>query len=249
MEMNRNRGSVEGVGVGSGAEIDAGLRSFMLGTYNYMALGVAVTALVTLFMASNPDLTYAIAVGPVKWVIFLAVLGLGWFSPRLIFSGSRVMAHACYWSYAALWGVLIAPMIMAFLNIPGGIEDIMRALFISGGMFAGASLFGYVTKKDLSGWGRFLMMAVIGLLIVMVVNLFFLQSSPVSFGISSLVVLLFAGITAYETQMLKSVYLQQATGPAEAVARLSIFGAFMLYGSFITMFIHVLSLIGLMRSE
>ena len=94
----------------SGA-IDQGLRSFMLGTYNYMALGVAGTAVVVMLLMANPAVMHAIALGPMKWVIFAALLGLGWFAPRLFFSGSNVMAHGAYWLYAALWGVLIAPMI------------------------------------------------------------------------------------------------------------------------------------------
>ncbi|MEM1381993.1 MAG: Bax inhibitor-1 family protein, partial [Pseudomonadota bacterium] len=94
--------------------IDEGLRSYMLRVYNLMALGVAVTAIVTLFMAANPALMQTIAMGPMKWVLFAGVLGLGFFAPRLIFTGSQTMAHAAYWSYAVMWGLLISPMIFAF---------------------------------------------------------------------------------------------------------------------------------------
>src|SRR3569623_1629165 len=94
----------------SGA-IDQGLRSFMLGTYNYMALGVAGTAAVVMLLMANPQVMAAIALGPMKWDVFAAVLGLGWFAPRIFFGGSEVMAQGAYWLYCALWGALIAPMI------------------------------------------------------------------------------------------------------------------------------------------
>ena len=230
----------------SAVGVDAGLRSYMLRIYNYMSLGVAFTGIVTLFMAVNPALMMAVAVGPMKFVLFIALLGLGWMAPRIIMSRSPMAAHACYWVYAGLWGVLISPMIVAFLNIPGGAMDIARAFFITAGMFAGASIFGYATKRDLGVFGRFFMMATIGLLMAMVANIF-IGSSLFSLGISIFVVLIFAGITAYETQMIRNMYSQGHGN--DTVSRLAIFGAFMLYGSFITMFIHILNIIGIMRNE
>ena len=230
----------------SSVSYDAGLRSFMLRTYNYMALGVAFTGIITLFLSTNPALMQAIALGPAKWVIFIALLGLGWFAPKLIYTGSRAMAHICFWAYAGLWGILIAPMIFSFLQVPGGAADIARAFFITAGMFAGTSIFGYTTKKNLGGLSRFFMMAVIGLLIAMVVNIF-VASSGFSLLISVGAVLIFAGLTAYETQMLKVQYDQMRNSPI--VERLSIFGAFTLYGSFVTMFIHILNIMAIMRNE
>ncbi len=231
---------------GTRAEIDAGLRSYMLGVYNYMALGVAFTAIVTLFLAANPALMMAVAAGPMKWVLFFGVLGLGFFAPRLIFSGNTAMAHAAYWGYAGLWGLLISPMVAAYMSIDGG-ALVFRALAITAATFGATSLAGYVTKRDLSGFGSFFMMASIGIIIAMFVNLLFFQSTMFSLLTSIGVVVLFSAITAYETQQIKEMYVE---GDMPGVARSkSIFGAFMLYGSFVTLFVHILNILGIMRSE
>ncbi len=226
---------------------DAGLRSYMLRVYNYMTLGVAFTGLVTLFMATQPQLMYNLAVGPIKWVLLFGLIGMGWMSPKIMTMRSTVAAQAFYWIYCALWGVMISPMIFAFLQIEGGVYDIARAFFITAGMFAGASIFGYTTKKDLGPMGRFLTMAIIGLFIAALVNIFFVQSGGFSLLVSCGMVLLFAGMTAYETQIIKNMYA--AHYGADAISRMAIFGALQLYGSFIVMFIHILSIIGIMRGE
>lgn len=231
---------------GTRTDIDAGLRSYMLGIYNYMALGVAVTAIISLFMASNPALLATVAGGPMKWVLFFGVLGLGFFAPRLIFSGNTAMAHAAYWGYAALWGLLIAPMIAFYLHADGG-TLIVRALAITAATFGATSLAGYVTKRDLSGFAGFFTMASIGIIIAMLINVIFFQSIGASLVMSILVVLLFSGITAWETQQIKEMYVE---GDMPATARSkAIFGAFMLYGSFVTLFVHILNILGIMRSE
>ncbi|MDH3702002.1 MAG: Bax inhibitor-1/YccA family protein [Alphaproteobacteria bacterium] len=226
------------------ADIDAGLRAYMLRVYNYMALGVAFTGVVVLFMANSPELMFTLAVGPIKWVLFAAIIGMGWFSTKILNMQSTVAAQAYYWVYCALWGVMISPMIYYFMQTQAGVMDIGRAFFITSGMFAGMSLFGYTTKRDLSGFGKFFVMAAIGLIIAMLVNYFLVQSTMMSLGISSLVVLVFAGITAWETQMIKNMYFQ---APVEMVTKLAIFGALGLYGSFVVMFIHILNIIGIMR--
>jgi len=92
-------------------QMDEGLRSYMLRVYNFMGLGVALTAVLTMYLAANPALMATVALGPMKWVLFAGVLGLGWFAPRLIMGGSTIVAHAAYWGYAALWGLLISPMV------------------------------------------------------------------------------------------------------------------------------------------
>ncbi|MEM1200897.1 MAG: Bax inhibitor-1/YccA family protein, partial [Pseudomonadota bacterium] len=227
-----------------GAEIDAGLRSYMLSVYNLMALGVAVTAIITLFMANNPALMQVVAVGPMKWVLFAGVLGMGFFAHKLIFSGSKALAHAAYWTYAGLWGLLISPMVAFYMGKDPGI--VVQALGITSVTFGATSLYGYVTKRDLSVFSTFFVMASIGLLLAIVVNIF-LQSTLFSLITSFAVVLLFAGITAWETQSIKEMYF---AGDDEATARSKgIFGAFLLYGSFVTMFIHILNILGIMRSE
>lgn len=243
-DLNYRTGARTQAGVRVG--IDEGLRAYMLRVYNLMALGVAVTAIVTLFVANNPPLMQAVAMGPMKWVLFFGVLGLGFFAPRLIFSGNSVMAHAAYWTYAVLWGLLISPMIFAYMNIDGG-RLIVQALGITAVTFGATSLAGYVTKRDLSGFGGFFMMATIGLLVAIVANAIFFQSIGFSLVTSILVVLVFSAITAWETQMIKQMYVEgDAAGMAQGKA---IFGAFMLYGSFVTIFVHILNILGIMRSE
>lgn len=231
------------------AEIDQGLRTYMLSVYNYMALGVAFTAIVALFVGSSPALLQAVAIGPFKWVLFAGILGLGFFAPRLIFSNARstVLAHVCFWSYAAMWGALISPMIVAYLSIPDGPAMVAQAFLITSIMFGATSLYGYTTGKDLSAWGRFLFMASVGLLVAILANIFFFQSIGLSFVISLIVVLVFAAVTAYETQMIKEIY--SAGDSAVVAGQKAIFGAFALYGSFVVMFIHILNLLGIMRSE
>ena len=241
------------VGSARQGAIDQGLRSFMLGTYNYMALGVAGTAVVVLLLMANPGLMQTIAVGPLKWVLFAGVLGLGFFAPRLFYSGSEVVAHGAYWLYCALWGALIAPMIAMFVS--HGLTGLVgQAFFIAAAMFAATSVIGYTTNKDMTGWSGFLSMASIGLVIAMLVSFFFVTdpgtSKTVSLLISSVVVLLFSVITAFETQAIKTMYIEGASYGDEAhLKRSSIFGAFMLYGSFITLFVHILNILGIMNQQ
>lgn len=235
----------------AGADVDQGLRSYMLGVYNYMAMGVAFTAVVTLFLMNNPALMKAIATGPMRWVLFFAVLGIGWFAPKVIFSGSKAMAHGAYWLYAGLWGAMISPMIFAFFaKNAGGL--VFQAFAITAATFGAMSLIGYTTKKDLTGWGNFMSMASIGLVIAMLVSFFFVTdpgtSKTVSLLISCAVVLLFSAITAWETQQIKDMYYEVGHD-AGAMKSASIFGAFMLYGSFITLFVHILNILGIMRSD
>ena len=227
----------------SRAEIDQGLCSYMMGVYNYMALGVAATAIITMAVASNP--AALAAVYSMKWIFFIAIIGMGFLAPRLIFSANPVVAHGAFWGYVALWGLAIAPMVGTYLAVSPGM--VTQAFLITSVTFGATSLAGYVTKRDLSGFGTFFMMASIGIIVAMLVNVFFVQSSMMSLITSVVVVLLFAGITAYETQQIKEMYVE---GDAPGVQRgKSIFGAFMLYGSFITLFIHILNILGIMRGE
>lgn len=243
--MNDIRRNESGAIAGTrGAAIDAGLRQYMLGVYNYMALAVAGTGLVSFFVASNPSIVMTIAGTPLKWVIFAALLGIGWFAPKVIYNGSKFAAHGMFWLYAVLWGLLIAPMLFSF-RMEGAANDIYRAFFMAATAFGAMSLWGYTTKRDLSGWSSFLFMAAIGLLIAIVVNALIFKSGMMSLVTSGLVVVVFSAITAFETQMIKSLY---AEGGA-ANDRSSIFGAFALYGSFVTLFVHILNMLGIMRSN
>lgn len=224
-------------------EIDEGLRSYMLGVYNYMALGVAGTAIITLLVAMSPaalQMVYAL-----RWVFFIGILGMGFFAPRMIFSANPAVAHGAYWIYVALWGLGIAPMVGYYLDVNSDI--VFQAFLISAIMFGATSLFGYVTKRDLSPIGTFAFMASIGIVIAIIVNALFFQSSLFSLITSGITVVLFAGVTAWETQEIKQMYYE---GDGAAVARSkSIFGAFILYGSFVTIFAHILNILGIMNND
>ena len=253
MAETYSRPAVARGGVRTGVAIDEGLRSFMFGTYNYMALGVAGTAAVVMLLMANPEVMAAVATGPMKWVLFAGVLGLGFFAPRLFYGGSAVLAHGAFWLYCAMWGAMIAPMVYMFVS-KGMIGLVGQAFMIAAATFAAMSVIGYTTKKDMSGWAGFMSMASIGLIIAMLVSFFFITdpgtSKTVSFIISAIVVLLFAAVTAFETQTIKSMYIEGAEHGGEAMLkRSSIFGAFMLYGSFVTLFVHLLNMLGIMNSE
>ncbi len=226
----------------SGAAIDQGLRQYMLGVYNYMALGVAATGIFSLLLASNEALMVQIASTPLRWLPFVGIIGMGFIAPKVIFSGSKAAAHAMFWINAAFWGVLISTMLFAFIRADAA-QEIYRAFFITASVFGAMSLYGYTTKKSLSGWGTFLFMATVGLLIAIILNALIFQSTMMSLITSSLVVLVFSAITAYETQMVKNMYVEGAGGNDRA----AIFGAFALYGSFATLFIHILNILGIMR--
>ena len=227
-------------------DIDQGLRAHMLKVYNYMALGVAGTAIVSLFLMNNIPLLRTLTGGPMIWVWFVAILGLGFFAPRLMFSRNAFLAHLCFWLYAGAWGVIISPMIVRFFAINAG-DLVFRALAITAVTFGATSLYGYVTKRDLTGFSSFFVMGSIGLLVAIVVNALFFKSTMMSFITSSLVVLLFAGVTAWETQQIKEMYYEN-DGTATMSSK-AIFGAFMLYGSFVTLFVHILNLLGIMRGS
>ncbi|MEX0646057.1 MAG: Bax inhibitor-1/YccA family protein, partial [Parvularculaceae bacterium] len=238
------RGYGKAVAGADGVAIDEGLRRYMLGVYNYMALAIAGTGFVSMAVASNPTLVASVANTPLKWVLFAAIIGIGWFAPRVIFSGSKIAAHGLFWVYAAAWGLLIAPMLFAF-QMSGAAVEIYKAFFITASVFGAMSLWGYTTKRDLSGWASFLMMASIGLIVAIIVNAIFFKSGMASLVTSGLVVLIFSGVTAFETQMIKTLY----TEGSAMNERSSIFGAFALYGSFVTLFVHILNILGIMRSD
>ena len=222
------------------ADIDVGLRKYMLGVYNYMALGVAFTGIVALLVANSPAAMEAIIYSPMKWVLFGGILITGFIAPRIMTRGSLVACHTVFWLYAAAWGALIAPMLIYYTG-----ESVIRVFFITAGAFAGMSLYGYTTKRNLAPMGAFLCMATFGILIALLVNIFIVQSSMFQFGLSIFVVLVFAGLTAYETQMIKNFYHEGDSG--EVQTRKSIFGAFMLYGTFVTMFVWLMHLFGVAR--
>lgn len=222
------------------AEIDVGLRKYMLRVYNYMALGVAFTGVVALLVASSPQALALIYGTPLKWGLILGIIGMGWFGPRMIMTGSVATAHAMFWVKASMWGALAAPYFLVYTG-----ESMVRVFFITTAAFAGLSLYGYTTKRNLGPIGAFLCMATIGLLIALFVNVFIFQSEMMHTLLSIVVVLVFAGLTAYDTQNIKGMYYE--SDGAEVVTRKAIFGAFHLYSSFIIMFLYLVQLFGVAR--
>ena len=227
-----------------GVAIDEGLRAYMLGVYNYMALGIAGTAIGVLAIASSPALLETVF--NLRWVFLIGMIAVGFFGPNMILnSRSTVMAHGAFWLYAALWSAGITPLVAVYLNVAPNL--VFQAFAITAAMFGGMSILGYTTKRDLTGVGQFAAMAILGIFIAALVNIFFVGSLGFSMFVSAAFVLLIAAITAWETQMIKNMYVEgDSTGVAK---RKSIFGAFMLYGSFVAMFIHVLQLLGFMSEE
>ncbi len=227
----------------AGVDIDQGLRSYMLSVYNYMALGIALSAVITLVVANSPAL-FSVLSG-LGIVFFIALIAVSWFGPNMVMNArSEGMAHAAYWGYAALWGLAIAPMVVRYLNVAPNL--VVQAFATTALLFGAMSLFGYTTKRDMTAFGRFAVMAMFGIIIAAVINIF-MGSSMFSLLISGAYVLLISGITAYETQVIKEMYVESDGGAV--TKRKAIFGAFMLYGSFISMFIHILNILGIVNNE
>ena len=225
------------------ADIDQGLRSYMLQVYNYMATGLAVTGVAALgaFLLAfqNGQLTEfgtLLYVSPLKWVVILAPLAMVFFLSARIGKMSVSGAQTAFWVFSALMGLSLSSIFLVYTG-----TSITRVFFITAASFGALSLYGYTTKKDLSGWGSFLMMGLFGVIIAMVVNIF-LQSSALQFAFSVIGVLVFAGLTAYDTQRIKEMYA--AGDLAEVMGRKAIMGALSLYLNFINMFMLLLSLFG-----
>jgi FtsH-binding integral membrane protein len=224
--------------------VDEGLRSYMLGVYNYMAAGIALTGVVaylTFAMAvQDGALTpfgQAIFQSPLRWVVMLAPLGFVLFLGFRIQQMSVGAAQAAFWAFAAVMGLSLSSIFLVYTG-----QSIAQIFFITAATFGALSLWGYTTKRDLSGWGSFLFMGVVGIVIASLVNLF-LQSSGLMFAISVIGVLVFAGLTAYDTQRIKDGYLM-LRGDAAMLAKGAIMGALELYLDFINMFIMLLNLFG-----
>ncbi len=218
------------------AGIDAGLRAYMLKVYNYMCIGLALTGAVAFATSTSPVMLNAIFGSPLKWLVMLAPIGMVFFLAARVRAMKASTAQAVFWAFAGLMGLSLASIFIAYTG-----ESVTRVFFITAGAFAGLSLFGYTTKKDLSGMGSFLIMGVIGLLIASVVNIF-LESTAMQFAISVLGVLIFAGLTAYDTQRIKAIY-HEGDG-MEVAEKKAVMGALTLYLDFINMFIFLLHLFG-----
>lgn len=220
---------------GAAAPVDAGLRSYMLGIYNYMASGVLLSGIVAL-LAANMGVAVAIATTPLKWLVMLAPIG---FVMAMSFGVNRMQTSTLkmlFWAFAFVMGLSLSVIFLIYTG-----TSIAATFFATAGAFAGLSLVGYTTKKDLSGMGSFLTMGVFGILIASVINIF-LASPGLAWGISFLGVLIFAGLTAYDTQRLKETYYY--AGGSAMAGKLQVMGALTLYLDFINMFQFLLSFMG-----
>ena len=246
-----------GAGVAA-ADIDAGLRAHMNKVYGTMSVGMLITALAAwaisgLATTTDPSLAsaqmangtlltslgVAIYGSPLKWVIMFAplavVFGFGAALNRLSASAAQLI----FYGFAALMGLSISSIFLIYTGF-----SIIQIFLVTSIAFASLSLWGYTTKKDISGWGSFLIMGVVGILVASIVNIW-LQSPAIMFAVSALGVLIFAGLTAYDTQKIKNTYLQMAqAGDSEWIAKSAIMGALNLYLDFLNMFMFLLHLFG-----
>ena len=244
-----------GARAGSAAAVDEGLRSYMLRVYNYMGIGLIVTGVAAYFAAAaaittNADAAvgqlangtmltqwgYLLFASPLQWVVMLAPLAFVLVLSFGINKLSVPAAQATFWGFAAIMGLSRSSLFLVYTD-----ASIAKVFFITAATFGAMSLYGYTTKRDLTNMGSFLMMGLIGLIIASVVNIF-MQSSMLEFAISAVGVLIFVGLTAYDTQKIKEGY-SEAHG-AELLAKGAIMGALSLYLDFINLFMMMLRLFG-----
>jgi len=250
--------TIRTAGARTAAQIDEGLRAHMNKVYGTMSVGMLITfaaawAISGLAVTTDPSMAvaqlsaekyltqlgYSIYASPLKWVIMFAplafVFGIGAAANRMSAAGVQFIFYA----FALTMGLSISSIFLIYTGY-----SIIQVFLITAIAFAGLSLYGYTTKKDISGWGAFLIMGVIGLIVASVVNIF-LASGAMTFAISVIGVLIFAGLTAYDTQQIKNTYVAHAHhGDSEWLEKAAIMGALSLYLDFINMFMMLLSLFG-----
>ena len=226
---------LEGVGY------DAGLRSYMLSVYNYMASGVLLTGIAALAMVYsgavlalfNPRTGSLSGLG---WLLTLAPLGLVFWLSFGINRMSTGTAKAVFFAYAGLLGASLSTILLVYTG-----SSVAQTFFATAAAFASLSLWGYTTKKDLTGWGSFLMVGLVGLVVAMIINMIW-PSGPMGLAISAIGVLIFAGLTAYDTQAIKSIYFTVRGTDVEGKS--AIMGALRLYLDFVNMFLFLLRFMG-----
>lgn len=220
----------------TGAAFDEGLRQHMLRVYNYMASGVLLTGIVAMLVASTPALYQPIFGTPLKWVVMFAPLAFVFFFSFRIERMSASAAQATYWAFAAVMGLSLASVFLVFTGM-----SIARTFFIAATMFAAMSLWGYTTHRDLTKFGSFLMMGVVGVVIASIVNIF-LGSNVLQLVVSIVGVIVFTALTAWDTQNIKMQYAEHHGH--EVNSKLAVFGALSLYLNFVNIFQLLLSLTG-----
>jgi FtsH-binding integral membrane protein len=226
--------------VSSTTTYDMGLRQYFFDVYNYMTFALAVSGLISLGISMSPDLMKAIWTTWFKWVAVFLPLGM---ALAFSFMVEKIGVNAAKYfliAFAAAMGLRISSILMIFK-----LGSIVNVFFITAATFGATSLYGYMTKRDLTKMGSFLMMGVIGLVIAGVINVFF-QSSAISFAISCISVLVFTGLTAYETQLLKDTYYELSGDERE---KAGVLGALNLYINFINIFLALLNILGAKKDE
>ncbi len=248
-DHDRNYAARPAYGAGQAAAIDAGLRAYMIRIYNYMAAGVAITGVVSYLTFNAAAVTnqagqitgltpfgQAIYGGPLMIVLFLGTLGMVFFLSFRINKLQVGTALTLFTVYAGLLGLMLSSVFMTYTG-----ASITRTFFISAASFGALSLYGYTTQRDLSPIGSFLIMGLFGLILAMVVNIF-LKSSGLDFAISAIGVLIFAGLTAWDTQKIKEMY--SANDDGTVAGRKAVMGALTLYLDFINLFLFLLRFMG-----
>ncbi len=218
------------------ALFDEGLRQHMLRVFNYMGLGLALTGIVALIVGTTPALYVPIFSTPLKWVVMLAPLAFVLFFSFRIQSMSASSAQITFWAFCAVMGLSLASIFLVFTGM-----SIARTFFIASAMFGATSLYGYTTKRDLSKFGSLLIMGLIGVVIASVVNIF-LGSTALQFAISVIGIVVFVGLTAWDTQSIKERYAESAG--AEENQKMAVFGALSLYLNFVNIFQLLLTFTG-----
>ena len=247
-DLDRRYAQGTSVGRTEAGVVDQGLRAYMLRVYNYMASGVAITGVVA-YLIYAMSVTQSAGGGlaltafgsfmfasAFKWVVIFAPLALVFFISARINAMSLSAAQISFWAFAALMGASISSIFLVYAG-----ESIARVFFITAASFGALSLWGYTTSRDLSAWGSFLFMGLIGIIIAMLVNLF-IGSTALQFAVSVIGVLIFSGLTAYDTQQIKEMYSVNDDGSVSG--RKAVMGALRLYLDFINLFMLLLQLFG-----
>ena len=225
-------------GASAGLAIDAGLRDYMNKIYGLMSVAMLVTGGVA-WSVGTSQMVNIIMGSPLKWVVMIAIFVMSIALPAMVNRMSVAAAQLAFYVYAALFGVFMSVIFVVYTQ-----TSIMETFLVTAIAFAGLSIYGYTTKKDLSAMGSFMLRSVWGLIVAGIVNMF-MQSSALSFAISAFGVIVFAGLTAWDTQKLKSDYIAHArAGDEEWIGKSAVLGALNLYLDFINMFLYLLRFMG-----
>ncbi len=225
--------------------VDEGLRGFMLKVYNYMAGGLCMTALVAYLIANTSLITLFFNINPTTGTPGLSILGwLAFISPLImvfvfnwaVMRGSSKQVQGVFWGFAALMGASLTPIVLAYTA-----SSMARVFLITAGTFGAMSLYGYTTKRDLTGMGSFMIMGLWGVIIASIVNLF-MQSTAFDYALSYIAIAIFVGLTAYDTQTIRNIYASSDT--EDSATRKAVAGALSLYMDFINLFLNLLRIMG-----